>query len=84
MLAGATFAHFPGIKTIKAGLLFVVAQDFVKEDYEDTTPESYFEPFHPIVDQLSACHENDVWNPKRNFTCKGWCPVLECVHNGKR
>ena len=84
LLAGATFAHFPEIKTIRAGLLFVVANDFVKEDYNTAIPEGYFEPFHGIVNQLKQCHEVDVWNPKRNFTCKGWCPVLECVHNGKR
>jgi len=84
LLAGATFAHFPEIKIIRAGLLFVVAKDFVKEDYTLAGPEGYFEPFHPIVDQLKACHENGVWNPKRNFTCKGWCPVLECSHNGRR
>ena len=84
LLAGATFAHFLEIKTIRAGLLFVVARDFVKEDYTLAGPEGYFEPFHPIVDQLKACHENEVWNPKRNFTCKGWCPVLKCSHNGRR
>lgn len=84
LLAGATFAHFPEVKSIKAGLLFVIAQDFVREDYEDTTPEKYFEPFHPIVEQLRECHEHDVWNPKRNFTCRGWCPVVDCVHNDKR
>lgn len=83
LLAGATFAHFPEIKLVRAGLLFVVAQDFVKEDYDQATPDSYFEPFHPIVQQLQTCHESGVWNPKRNFTCRKWCPVLECSHNGR-
>lgn len=84
LLAAATFLHFPDIKKVKAGLLFVVAKDFIKEDYDVETTYDLFAPFHPIVDQLVACHENNVWNPKRNFTCKNWCPVLECSHNGKR
>ena len=84
LLAAATFLHFPDIKKVKAGLLFVVAKDFIKEDYDVETTYDLFAPFHPIVDQLAACHENNVWNPKRNFTCKNWCPVLECSHNGKR
>jgi CRISPR/Cas system-associated exonuclease Cas4 (RecB family) len=84
LLAAATFVHFPDVKKIKAGLLFVVAKDFITEEYEFTQRDAYFEPFIPIVQQLEGAVESDTWNPKRNFSCKNWCPVLECSHNGRR
>lgn len=83
LLAAATFVHFPYVKKIKAGLLFVVAKDFITEEYQVENVKEYFEPFVPIVEQLQVAVESDTWNPKRNFTCKNWCPVLSCAHNGR-
>ena len=83
LLAGAVFTHYPEIKVIKAGLLFVVPKEFIKEEYDCHFRLAYFEQFRPLVQQLEDCHNNGVWNPKRNFSCKAWCPVLDCHHNGK-
>ena len=83
LLAGAVFTHYPEIRVIKAGLLFVVSKDFIKEEYDCHFRLAYFEQFRPLVSQLEDCHNNGVWNPKRNFSCKAWCPVLDCHHNGK-
>ena len=83
LLAGAVFTHYPEIRVIKAGLLFVVSKDFIKEEYDCHFRLAYFEQFRPLVQQLEDCHNNGVWNPKRNFSCKAWCPVLSCAHNGK-
>ena len=83
LLAGAVFTHYPEIRVIKAGLLFVVSKDFIKEEYDCHFRLAYFEQFRPLVRQLEDCHNNGVWNPKRNFSCKAWCPVLDCHHNGK-
>ena len=83
LLAAAVFTHYPEIRVIKAGLLFVVSKDFIKEEYDCHFRLAYFEQFRPLVQQLEDCHNNGVWNPKRNFSCKAWCPVLSCAHNGK-
>jgi hypothetical protein len=83
LLAACVFTHYPEIKIIKAGLLFVVSKEFIKEEYSTHHRLAYFEQFKPLVNQLDACIENGVWNPKRNFTCPKHCPVLECMHNGK-
>jgi hypothetical protein len=80
LLSAALFIHFPDIKVIKAGLLFVVANDFIKEKYDSNFKLAYFEQIRPTVIQLESAIESDVWNPKRNFTCKGWCPVTACPH----
>ena len=83
LLAGAVFLHYPEVKVIKAGLLFVVSKEFIKEDYDTHFRLAYFEQFKPLVTQLEDCHNSGVWNPKRNFSCKAWCPVLDCAHNGR-
>lgn len=84
LLAACVFTHYPEIMVIKAGLLFVIANEFIKAEYTTHHRLAYFEEFKPLVAQLDACIENGVWNPKRNFTCSKWCPVLECSHNGRR
>ena len=35
------------------------------------------------TDRLEAAHETNVWNPKPNFTCRKFCLVKECEHNGR-
>lgn len=82
LLAGAIFTHFPEIDTIKAGLLFVVSKEFIREEYTTHFRLAYFEQFKPLVEQLEASIKNGVWNPKKNFTCSKWCPVKSCAHNG--
>jgi hypothetical protein len=80
LLAAMTFMHFPEIKVVKAGLLFVVANDFVKAEYETNFTLAYMQHFKPTVEQLALSIEVNTWNPKPNFSCRGWCPVNTCAH----
>ena len=83
LLALAIFKHFPEVQRIKAGLLFVVAGDFVKAKYERATHEKTWVKWLEDTNRLEKAFELNVWNPKPNFSCKGWCPVKDCIHNGK-
>jgi len=82
LMAGAVFAHFPEVKTIKAGLIYVVSDEFPKKDYRrgDGDPLSVFSP---QLDRLDAAHESGVWNAKSSGLCKKHCPVISCEHNGR-
>jgi hypothetical protein len=82
ILSLAMFKHFPEIKRIKAGLLFVVANDFVKVDYEGDKPDAWVRWLEE-TSQLDMAYENGVWNAKPNFSCRNFCAVASCVHNGK-
>ena len=77
----AIFKHFPQVKKVKAGLMFLFADDFIKADYLPDNQEEAWTPWISEVGQLQASVENNVWNAKPNFTCRGWCPVTSCVHN---
>lgn len=77
----AIFKHFPQVKKVKAGLMFLFADDFVKADYHADKQDELWGPWVSEVGQLQASVENNIWNAKPNFTCRGWCPVKSCVHN---
>jgi hypothetical protein len=83
LMAACVFAHYPGINTVKAGLLFVVSSEFIKTDYKAETGFAIFSQLDDALVSRETAYETGVFNPKRNFTCKAWCPVLNCHHNGR-
>ena len=83
LLALLTFKHFPHVQSIKAGLLFVVAQDLVKASFVTNTQEMAWSRWLPEIQRLEAAMTNDVWNARPNFTCRKFCPVKDCEHNGR-
>jgi predicted Holliday junction resolvase-like endonuclease len=80
LMALSVFKHFPQVKKVKAGLLFVVANDFVKADFHARDEFVMWRPWFEDTERLQKALELDVWNPRPNFTCKGWCPVTDCTH----
>ena len=84
LLSLAIFKHFPQVKKIKAGLLFLVVNDFVTREYEnDEGKGKAWLQWLDATHTLETCMAVDVWNAKPNFTCKNFCPVIVCIHNGK-
>lgn len=83
LMAACVFAHFPNIRTVKAGLLFVVSGEFVRAEYTSDKGFIIFSELDDLLVTRDAAYESGIFNPKRNFTCKAWCPVLICPHNGR-
>lgn len=83
LLAAAVFIHFPEVVTIRAALLFLVCNEMVPEKpkkYEFMFSRSSFANAKFDVKRIETAMDSGVWNPSRNFTCRGWCPVKDCVH----
>jgi hypothetical protein len=83
LMALGVFTHFPEVKKVKSGLLFLVADDFVKADFHRHDEGIYWRQWLDDTLRLEKAYEVDVWNPRPNFTCKNWCPVKDCAHNGR-
>lgn len=81
ILSLALFKHFPHIKKVKAGLMFLFAEDFVKADYHAEQQDELWTPWFSEVGLLEDSINSGVWNAKPNFTCRGYCPVSSCAHN---
>ena len=84
LLSLLTFKHFPQVKTIKAGLMFLVVEDLVPAEFTADQQTEAWGRWIPETNQLESAMITDVWNPRPNFTCRGWCPVTDCEHNSKR
>jgi len=84
ILSLAVFKKFPQVKRVRAGLLFVIHTNFIKEKYEREKEMELWNKWLPETNKLEMAHEKNVWNAKQNFTCRGWCPVMSCASNGRR
>jgi PD-(D/E)XK nuclease superfamily len=77
LMALMTFAHFPEVMSIKAGLLFVLHDVFVTEEYtRDDIPELW-DAFLPTTTRLQVAVESGNFPPNPTPLC-GWCPVTSC------
>jgi RecB family exonuclease len=82
LMALAVFKHFNTIKKVKAGLLFVIAKELVKENYHVDNQEKMWVKWLKDHDRLKASYANDVWNPRPSGLCRKHCVVTSCPHNG--
>jgi len=83
LMSLAVFAHFPDVKRVKAGLVFVIAEAFVNADYERDQHDTLWAPWLKKYATLEKAFETGVWNPKPSGLCRKHCPVVECPHNGQ-
>jgi len=83
LMALMVFVHFPHIRKVSGGLLFVVKNDLVKASFLRGEAEEYWWDYRTRVARIEKAHETGVWNPKPTPLC-GWCVVKTCEHNRKR
>ena len=83
LMALMTFAHFPQVNKIKAGLLFVMHDSFLAEEYDRDGIESLWGHFKSDLERLKISYENDVWQTNPTALC-GWCPVKTCEFHKER
>jgi hypothetical protein len=77
-----TFAHFPHIRLVRSGLLFVVKGTMVKHKVTLEETAQHWQNYRERAAKLIRTFEADVWNPKPNGLCRKWCQVKECPHQG--
>ena len=82
LMALMVFKHFPKVRRVKAGLLFVVANDFKKAEYVADQEKQYWRTWMQDVVRLETAHKTGVWNPTKTGLCKKHCVVTTCPHNG--
>lgn len=83
LMAMAVFKHHPEVKTVNAGLLFVVARAFPRESYKAEDQDKLWVKWLTEYGRLRSAYDNNIWNPRPSGLCKKHCPVIECAHNGR-
>ena len=82
LMALTVFKHFPQVKKVRAGLLFVISKDLIKDSYEEQASPILWNKWLTNYNRMETAFDKDVWNPKPSGLCRKHCPVIECVHNG--
>jgi hypothetical protein len=82
LMALSVFIHYPEVKTVRAGLLFVVSNNLIKDKYAEFDKGKLWEKWISKYKQMETAAESNVWNPRPSGLCKRHCPVTVCVHNG--
>tara|TARA_R100000995_G_scaffold44236_2_gene20758 strand:+ start:3803 stop:4468 length:666 start_codon:yes stop_codon:yes gene_type:complete len=83
LMALATFKHFPEVEEVRAGLLFVVSKNLIRDTYYKDDEAKLWEKWLSNYGKMELAADNDVWNPRPSGLCKRHCAVLECAHNGR-
>ena len=83
LMALMTFAHFPEVNRVKAGLMFILHNNFIPEEYVRDNMETLWTNFTPDLERLQLSYENDTWQMNPTPLC-GWCPVTTCEHHRSR
>lgn len=82
LMALMVFKHFPEIRKVKGGLLFVVANHFKTAEYEANQEKTYWRQWMQDVGRLETALRTEVWNPSPSGLCRKHCVVVSCPHNG--
>ena len=82
LMALMVFKHFPKIRSVKGGLLFVVANEFRKASYEFESEHTYWRTWMNDVRRLETAYHTNIWNPNPSGLCRKHCVVTDCPHNG--
>ena len=80
LMALMTFIHFPEVKTVRAGLLFILHNNFMPEEYAREGMEELWGAFAPDLERLRLSYENGTWQANPTPLCR-WCPVASCEFN---
>lgn len=82
LMALSVFAHYPQVKKVRAGLLFVISNDLIKDQYVDLDAKDLWHKWLTKYEAMKLASDKGVWNPRPSGLCKRHCPVTECAHNG--
>lgn len=83
LMALGIFKHFPAIKTVRAGLLFVVCNELIKEEYAQSSQAVLWDKWMDSFTRMDTAIQTDVWNANPSGLCRNHCAVTQCVHNGR-
>ena len=73
------FTYYPDVLKIKAGLLFVMKNSFVSEEYLRKDMDKSWAMFEQPLKRLENSYETNVWEANPTPLC-GWCSVNSCDH----
>lgn len=84
LMALMIFKHFPHVRIVTGGLLFVLKNSVRKCKVTLDMQDKLWWSYRGEVARIEQAHASGVWNPKSSGLCKKYCPVVTCEFNGRR
>jgi len=78
------FKHFPHVRKVTGGLLFVLKNSIQKHTVHRDQEAELWWRWRERVAKLDAALYHNVWTAKSSGLCKRYCPCIGCEHNGRR
>lgn len=78
------FKHFPHVRSVTGGLLFVLKNSVHKYKVDRDQEAELWWRWRERVAKLDASMYHNNWQTKSSGLCKRYCPVVHCPFNGRR
>lgn len=76
------FKHFPHVREVSSGLLFVLKDTATKHRVTRDQEDKLWWRYRERVGRIGVAHATGVWNPTRSGLCRRYCPVSSCEFCG--
>jgi hypothetical protein len=80
LMALMVFHHFPDVKSVKGGLLFVGCNTFIDAFYTRDKIDTYWDSFWKDLRRIEMSTETGNWLKRPSGLCR-YCPVVTCEFN---
>ena len=77
LMAIMLFTHMPEVVKIKAGLLFVLKNSFLNEEYHRSDMDKLWKSFETPLKRLETSYDYNQWEANPTPLCN-WCSVDSC------
>lgn len=82
LTAWLAFCHFKNLERISAAFVYLGPKILVKQTYTREECAEKWTAFIPRARALRNSHDESQFPARPNGTCRKWCPVKVCPHNG--
>lgn len=85
LFAGLAFSHYPKLRTVTTGFVWLKDKKIDKERFTSTDVPAIWATFIPRVQRLHRAYLNGTFLPKPSGLCRKHCPVpkSKCEFSGK-
>jgi hypothetical protein len=77
------FKHFPEVRYVTSGMLFVLKNSVVKHKVDKDQEKTLWWKYRERIIRLAMAYATNTWNPTQSGLCRKHCQVLQCPHNGR-
>lgn len=78
LMALLIFHHHPEVQTVKTAFFWAKTNEIDKGEYQRADMVAMWNMFVTDLHQYREAFQKNVWQPRQNGLCHGWCPVTDC------